>query len=166
MVVELGIAVSGIEVGEARRDDPDDVLFDAALLARAGVKDLALGVGEDLGDGLLVAPVDDFAGLLVGQGPGHRHALGGAERQVETTHRLRARNPAEHLAGDRIGAVLEHPLEVLRRDGLADGNTTTIVETDESGSEKDSRGSAGFAVVANEVRLVGRLRDRRPRRWI
>ena len=41
------------------------------------------------------------------------------------------------------------------RDGLADGNATTVVETDESGAEKDSRGSAGLAVVANQVRLVG-----------
>jgi len=33
--------------------------------------------------------------------------------------------------------------------------TQTVVETDESGSEKDSGGSATFAVVANQVRLVG-----------
>jgi len=102
-----------------------------------------------------VTPVDDFASLFVGQGPGHRHALRGAERQVKTTHGLRARGPAEYLAGDWIGAVLEHPLEVLRGDGLSNCDTATIVETDESGSEKDPRGSASFTVVANEIRPVG-----------
>jgi hypothetical protein len=48
-------------------------------------------------------------------------------------------------------------LEVLRSDRLSDGNTATIVETNESGSEKDPGGSASFAVVANEVRLVSAL---------
>jgi hypothetical protein len=48
-------------------------------------------------------------------------------------------------------------LEVLRSDGLPDINAMTIVETNESGSEKDPRGSASFAVVTNEVRLVGAL---------
>ena len=157
VVVELWIAISRVEVGETRRDNSDDVLFDAALASRSCVEGLALGVGEDLSDGLLVAPIDHFAGLVVGQSPGQGHALGGAERQVETTHRLRAWNPAEHLAGDRIRAVLEHSLKVLRGDGLPDRNATTVVETNESGSEKDSRRSAAFAVVANEVRLVSPL---------
>ena len=87
----------------------------------------------------------------------HGHTLGGAEGQVETANRLGAGNPAEHLAGDGIGAVLEHSLEVLRGDRLADSDTATIVETDESGAQKDPRGSASFAVVANQIRLVGTL---------
>ena len=52
VVVELGIAVARIEVGEARGYHSHDVLLDAALLAGASVKDFALGVGEDLGEGL------------------------------------------------------------------------------------------------------------------
>ncbi len=144
VVVELGIAVAGVEVGEARRYHPDDVLLEAALLARSSAKHLALGVGEDLGDGLLVAPVDHFAGVLVSQGPGHGHALGGAECKVETADALGARGFSEHLAGDRVGAVLEHPLEVLRGHGLSDGNPTTVVETDQAGAEEDSRRGTGF----------------------
>jgi hypothetical protein len=35
-------------------------------------------------------------------------------------------------------------LEVLRVDGPPDGNATTIIETDQSGAEKDARGSAGL----------------------
>src|SRR5665213_409825 len=155
VVVQLGIAVSRIEVSEACSYDANYVLFDAPLFARSCVEDLALGVGEDLRDRFLVAPVDHFAGLSVGQSPSGRDTLGGAERQVEPTHGLRARNPSEHLAGDRIGAVLQHPLEVFCTNGLPDGNTKTVVETDESGSEKYTRGSARFAVVANQVRLVG-----------
>jgi len=49
-------------------------------------------------------------------------------------------------------------LEVLRTDGLPDGNATTVIETYQSGSEKDSRRGASFAVVANEVRPVGAFR--------
>jgi len=64
VIVELRIAVARIEVGEARGYHSDDVLLDAALLAGASVKHVALGVGEDLSDGLPVTPVDDFAGFL------------------------------------------------------------------------------------------------------
>ena len=80
------------------------------------------------------------------------------ELQVEATYRFRARYPAEHFAGDRIGAILEHPLELLRGHRLPDDNTKTVVQSDESGSEKDPRGSAGFAVIAKQVRLGGAFR--------
>jgi hypothetical protein len=118
------------------------------------VKDLALRVGEDLFNRCLMASIDHLAGLSIGQRPSHRHALGGTECEVETAHGPGDRSPAEHFASDGISAVLEHPLEVLRGHRLAYFDAFAVVKTDEAGAQKDAWGSAGFAVVANQIGLA------------
>jgi len=78
-----------------------------------------------------------------------------AQTRGRITRYRRYKDREEPAIGDRIGAVLQHPLEVFRTNGPPDSNTQTVVETDETGSEKYSRGSASFAVVANQVRFIG-----------
>ena len=52
MVVQLRVVSSAREVGEGGGDDPGHVLFDDAAGTRAGVEDVALGVGKDVVDRL------------------------------------------------------------------------------------------------------------------
>lgn len=59
--------------------------------------DVAFGEGEDLGDGLLMAAVDEVAGLSVAERPGDRHALGGTEGQVKSSDGFRTGGTAEYL---------------------------------------------------------------------
>ena len=77
MVVQLRVVRSACEVGEGGGDDPGHVLFDDAAGTRAGVKDVGLGIGEDVVDRFAMALRDDGFGVLVGERPGRRNALSG-----------------------------------------------------------------------------------------
>jgi hypothetical protein len=77
MVVQLRIVKPAREVGERGRDDPGHVLFDDAAGTGTGVKDVGLGIGEDVVDRFAMALRDDGFGVLVGERPGRRNALAG-----------------------------------------------------------------------------------------
>ena len=87
MVVQLGVVSPAREVGEGGGDDPGHVLFDDAAGTRAGVKDVRLGVGEDVVDRLAVTVRDDGFRVLVGERPGRRYGLARAESEVEAGDR-------------------------------------------------------------------------------
>ncbi len=151
MIVKLGICVARVEVGIARRYDAERFFFDAASSAGPGAENVALGVGEDLGDRLLVAPVNDVAGLPVTKCPGNGHALRRAEGEVEASDGFRTRGTTEHLSRHGIGAFLKHPSEVLCGDALARRNTAAAVKSAKTCAEKHARWRAGLAVVADEI---------------
>ncbi len=77
MVMELGVTGPRIEVGEGGGHHALDVFLDHAVLARARVEDLELGVGEHDLDGPSMAGGDRFLGVGIGQGPRRRDRLGG-----------------------------------------------------------------------------------------
>lgn len=85
-------------------DDTGDVFLDYPVPTRPGVHDVLFGVAQNVGDGLLVCPVDDRLSLRVGQSPGDRDTLGDAERQVEPGH------PAAAVSAQRPDWVCPHRL--------------------------------------------------------
>lgn len=119
VVVELGVAGPGVEMGERRGHHAVDVLFHHAVRARAGAEHLALCVGEDDVDGPAVALVDHRLGLGVRHRPRRRDGLGRGEGEVEPGHR--------RALGDTLGSFFRfdpgHQLCALglggrRREGL------------------------------------------------
>jgi hypothetical protein len=120
--VELGIAVPALEVQPRAGDHNPDRFLAGALSAGAGEKDVVLGPGDDLTEGLRHDLFDGRPGGLVPHGPHERHRFRRVEGEVVAGHRrpLPSRGePAHGLARDGVGQLGQHPVQHLGRYDVA-----------------------------------------------
>ena len=85
--MQLRIVKPAREVGERGRDDPGHVLFDDAAGTGTGVKDVGLGIGNDVVDRFAMTLRDNGFGVLIGERPGRRDALARTECEVKAGDR-------------------------------------------------------------------------------
>jgi hypothetical protein len=122
VMMELGIAVAALEVQPRTGDDTSDRFLAGALGAGAGEKDVVLGPGDDLTEGLRHNLFDGRPGGLVPHGPHKRDGFRRVECEVVAGHRCALTDrgePAHGLAGDGVGQLGQHPVQHLGRHHIA-----------------------------------------------